>query len=147
MPDAPNDPVAAGVINTAIGNLRPSSDGGPLLGISNLVRTVVADGVDVDAGQVVARALVNLMFEFGTAAAGYFDDAIAVSTIIKPILGPNSSTRPFDYDGVVTGGTGRWMAATGRMSVVDAVFNDDGIITSTRLRFQIYVPNDLPKIH
>lgn len=147
MPDS-TDPLDAGTINTATGELF--DDKGALVGINTLVRTVVGDEPIAAAEGRVVRAVVTLVFEFGSKEAGFFDDTLAVTTVIKPVVGGGTSSSAaggvFDYDGVVTGGTGRFKAATGTMRLVDAVFDDNLSVVSTRLRFEVYVPNNLPKV-
>jgi hypothetical protein len=149
MPDS-TDPLEAGTINTATGELFNDKD--ELVGINTLVRTVAGDEPIAATEERVVRAVVNLVFEFGSKDAGFFDDTIAVTSVIKPIVGGGASSAAaagggvVDYDGLVTSGAGRFKGATGTMRLVDAVFDDNLSVVSTRLRFEVYVPNNLPKV-
>jgi hypothetical protein len=135
------DPLDAGTINTAVGDLRLGTQAGELVGISSVVRTVVGDET-LAPGPRAVRAMVNLVFEFG-GPDEFYDDTITVTSLIKPFAG--SQAPPLDYDGQITGGSGRFLGATGRMRVLDTVFNDDLTILSTKLRFEAYVPVNFPR--
>lgn len=82
-------------------------------------------------------------FEFGAQSAE-FPDALSVTVLTKWLL---SSTKPSDftdYEGLVSAGRGRFLGATGQVSVKDIVIVDD-LLKSATFSFQLFVPNNLPK--
>lgn len=76
--------------------------------------TTYCKGEDYNVpGFVGQRAVIHqmqLVYEFGTAEEGYFDDTIHVSVLTKQIPG---SSNHIDHDGAIVGGTGRFLGATG----------------------------------
>jgi hypothetical protein len=100
-------------------------------------------GGDGDDGRV--SYLINVYYEFGAAENGFYDDTLSVSFASeRPRTGPGDY---FDHDATITGGTGRFLGATGRMTISDAVWDEDEdlVVKSAKLRFEVYVPNNFPK--
>lgn len=135
----PNQPGSIASITSEIFNAD-----GKQIGIGSWNRLVVAnDPLDGgDEGDVSMRRLLVVCFEFGSEADGYFDDALTVTIVAKRRLdaGPGDW---IDYDAVINGGAGRFLGATGRVQVSDAVFGETQLKSGV-FEFLFYVPNNFP---
>ena len=94
-------------------------------------------------GVATLRVQNQVIYEFGTAADGYFDDSIVVSILSKRTT--VAANGFVDYDAIITGGSGKFLGATGRMTVSSAAFQDGSLIaTSGDIVFEAWVPKRLP---
>ena len=132
------DPTATGTIATVQGKLYDKNGG--LVGINEWTRTVLGPDPDLaNNNGPVLRSLNSVVYEFGKAEDGYWDDTIAVTLVSKRGLTPGAEFA--DYDAIVTGGTGRFLGATGKMDVSDSKFeNGNLVVTQGIVRFDLFVP-------
>lgn len=94
-------------------------------------------------GQRVVRSQIQVNYEFGSGAAGYYDDMLVVSVISKRAL--VSGVDFGDYDGAITGGTGKFAGATGTMTIRNALFPSGGIMVQSGIvEFKVWVPRNPP---
>ena len=99
-------------------------------------------GVDPLLPGTQVRSINQVVYEFGTAADGHFDDTLMVTVISKrATTGPGDFT---DYDAAITGGTGKFLGATGRVAVQTAALQNNLVVTSGMVTFEAWVPKNLP---
>lgn len=101
--------------------------------------------VDPDApdGDRIANRLLVSVFEFGDAEDQY-PDSLSVTVTTKWLLSPTAPSEFTDYEGIIAGGRGRFMAASGQVTVSDVVI-EDNLLKEAVFNFKVYVPADLPK--
>lgn len=143
-PSGASDDTAPGTVAAGTGELFNTAN--QTIGINQWTRTVVGDDFKVPdvVGQRVVRSLLTIHYEFGTAADDYFDDTLVTVVSTKRLA--SGASLPFaDYDSVVTGGTGKFLGASGYVTLKDAVFQGGTIIVKQGLlTFHVWVPRDLP---
>ena len=129
------DSTAPGTINTATGELFGPD--GAQWGILSYKRVVI--GADAGLGGAV-RSLVHAFYEFGVAQGTYFDDAISVEVVTKRDVAAGGATYA-DHDTAISGGSGKFLGAFGKISVRDADIQD-GTLNVKRIfvRFDVFVP-------
>lgn len=137
------DPADTGTIITAMAKLFDKD--GVQRGLGSWERTIVGEDPEAPPGKRVVRALLSVGYEFGSAADGFFDDAIFVSIVTKREVADGSSDYT-DLDTAIVGGAGRFLGATGKIHLRSGEFTD-GTLVLTRIftRFDIFVPA-LPKM-
>jgi hypothetical protein len=137
----PNEPGAIATITSEI-----FSKSGEQVGIGSWQRIVVSnEPVDPaePEGDRVARRLLHVLHEFGSAENEY-RDTLSLTVTTKWLLSPTAPSSFVDYEGVVNGGSGKFLGAGGRMYVTDVVI-EDNLLKEAVFNFAVYVPNDLPK--
>lgn len=95
-------------------------------------------------GDRFTQRLLNAQFEFGN-MANYFTDASLSFQLLTTRLLNDKPGYFVHWDGIVTGGKGRFYGATGTMTVSQPEFNDSDFVLSAVYTFDIHVPNNLPK--
>lgn len=137
--DLPDANTRAGTIVTAIGELFLLN--GEKVGIRQLKSIIVGDDNVLGSGDTVedrvVTTMVNVAFEFGTEANGYYDDVIFIAAVDKHR--PGASDLVFeDVDAVVVGGRGRFLGATGEVRIVK-------IGEEMVKHFEVWVANNFPR--
>ena len=120
-----------------------------VVGDSQWTRTVVDEAYDFPGFEntKVVRTFVQVVYEFGD-RSDYYDNAIAVTTIVKRALNANASAGPWaDHDGVITGGSGMFMGASGRVTWPSApnFLPNNSLLQNGVILFEVWVPR-LPLI-
>lgn len=142
-PDGSDDPTQPGTIVTMLGDLFNTK--GEQIGTNQYVRFVVGDDPVLGSDDArVVRTQTQVTYEFGKAADGFFDDVLHVVVVHKRRT--DAAADFADYDAVVTGGRGKFLGATGQMTVIEATYEDGNLVpTSGLVRFEVWVPNNLPR--
>ena len=99
---------------------------------------------DAPDGDSIATRLLSALFEFGDPDEAYgTPDSLSVTITTKWLLSATQPSEFTDFDGVISGGIGRWVGAGGRVSVSDVVIVNN-LLQEAKFRFRFYVPADLP---
>jgi hypothetical protein len=134
----PNELGGPGTTYTATGRLW--DDQGNQLGISLLSRFIVAEDHPIPGQDVQDSTsnLVHFVVEFGSPESSYYDDSIHISKVWKGVANVTGMT---DYDSAITGGTGRFLGATGDcMSGHIEYLPGTSIPVYVDLSFRVWVP-------
>lgn len=144
-PFPPNDANQPGSIASLTTEVFDKASG-KKIGIGSRQRFVVSNDPLVagqEDGERISRRLLDTMYEFGSEDSQY-PDSLSVATLAKWSLFPNKASDFVDFESVVNGGRGRFLGATGEVTVKDTVIVDDTLVSAT-YSFRVFVPNNFPK--
>jgi hypothetical protein len=122
-------------MGTIVSQLFDDEDGENQIGTAVWTRDVIQTVDGVMTRQLIAT------FQFGDESDGYTDGAITVQVVTKRRVPENEYV---EWTGIVNGGSGIYKAATGTVSLNDAVQFDPNLVISAVYSVELYVPN-LPK--